>query len=156
MIVFFFILNIIILILTAIKYVQVERLNTGNNKDLSEATQRNLCTIICVSLLLVFCIIFIVLYFTRQKDSGLIKKKNYPGDSLKSFFFSIIVFFTILSSYISWEFFVRNNYEEDKRRITFIVLIVLLFSVFHLLCNGLELNLNIPFKPRHIFHSFTL
>ena len=136
MIVLFFILNIIILVLTAIKYA------SDDKEQLSEPSQRNLCTIIGMSLLLVFCIIFIVLYYTLRA---------------RTYFFSIILFLTILSSYISWEFFVRNNYEEDKRTLTFIVLIVLLFSVFHLFCNGIVNNyLNIPFKPRHILHSFTL
>ncbi len=139
MIVFFFILNIIILVLTAIKYA------SDDKEQLSEPSQRNLCTIIGMSLLLVFCIIFIVLYYTLRA---------------RTYFFSIILFLTILSSYISWEFFVRNNYEEDKRTLTFIVLIVLLFSVFHLFCNGIvtygDNYLNIPFKPRHILHSFTL
>lgn len=139
MIVLFFILNIIILVLTAIKYA------SDDKEQLSEPSQRNLCTIIGMSLLLVFCIIFIVLYYTLRA---------------RTYFFSIILFLTILSSYISWEFFVRNNYEEDKRTLTFIVLIVLLFSVFHLFCNGIvtymDNYLNIPFKPRHILHSFTL
>lgn len=70
---------------------------------------------------------------------------------------------TLLSSYISWEFFVRNerplkrpagakrSYDGPtvKRCNKFIILIVLLFSVSYLLFS------DISFKPRQITHWFT-
>ena len=143
MIVLFLILNIIILILTAIKYASIQ----VPKEEFEENTQRNLCTIICIALSFVFCIIFIILYY------------NF----FNRFFISFILMLTVLSSYISWEFFVRNerpsirpveakrSYDGPavKRCNKFIVLIVLLFSVSYLLFSDISI------KPRQIIHWFT-
>lgn len=134
MIVLFFILNIIILILTAIKYASI---SPKKQEGFEENTQRNLCTIICIALSFVFCIIFVILYY------------NF----FNRFFFPLILTLTLLSSYISWDFFVRNDRCEtessDKKYIQLIVLMVILFSVSHLLFS------DVSFKPRQIIHWFT-